>query len=202
MRFLVVVTTLTLALLLGLTGSLAAKGGKGGGKAGRSKPSGTHGPKFSGNSTGKSHQGKNSVKQDKPQLAKKNDKPSKDDRGKLGKKSTDSGPADDDGTTGEPTQPNKKEKQLANFQRQRDKKLAQAEHLRQIAEQNGNANLAANADRMEAQALDQYAQKAAHLEKFGITDPALDPGGVTDPLVPDIDPLVPDIDPLFPVGSY
>jgi len=70
---------------------------------------------------------------------------------------------------------NKKEQQLQLFQQQRDKKLAQAEHLRGIAERNGNANLAANADRMEAQALQQYADKVAHLEKFGVTDPELNP---------------------------
>jgi hypothetical protein len=195
MRFFAVVTALTLAVLLSLAGSVAAKGGKGGGRA---KPSGSHGPKFrsqsGGPSASKSQPGKGSAKADKPQLANQANKPSPQDREKLGKKAKDA-PSADDGTTGEPTGPNKKEQQLANFQRQRDKKLAQAEHLRQIAEQNGNANLLANADRMEAQALDQYAQKVAHLEKFGVTDPALDGGGVTDPLVAGDQPL-------FPVGSY
>lgn len=92
---------------------------------------------------------------------------------------------------------NKKEKQLQLAQQQRDKKLSQAEHLRQIAERNGNANLAANADRMEAQALQQYEQKVAHLEKFGVTDPALEPGdGVSDPLLDDAGELLSD-----PLGS-
>lgn len=76
---------------------------------------------------------------------------------------------------GDPLAANKKEKQLQLFQQQRDKKLAQADHLRQLAQQNGNANLAANADRMEAQALQQYADKVAQLEKFGVTDPLLNP---------------------------
>jgi hypothetical protein len=86
---------------------------------------------------------------------------------------------------------NKKEKQLANFQRQRDKKISQADHLRQIAEKNGNANLAANADRMEAQALQQYAQKVSHLEKFGVTDPAigLDGAGLVEPNFPGVSPV-------------
>ncbi len=98
---------------------------------------------------------------------------------------TDTDGSDDD------TLHNKKEKQLANFQRQRDKKLAQAEHLREIAERNGNANLAANADRMEAQAYEQYARKVSHLEKFGVTDPALDldGDGFADPYWPHVDPL-------------
>ena len=85
----------------------------------------------------------------------------------------------------------KKEKQLANFQRQRDKKLAQAEHLREIAEINGDANLAADADRIEAHARQQYARKVTHLEKFGITDPALDldGDGFADPYWPHVDPF-------------
>ena len=69
----------------------------------------------------------------------------------------------------------KKAKQLQLFQQHRNQKLAQADHLRQLAERNGNANLAANADRMEAQALQQYADKVRHLEKFGVTDPLLNP---------------------------
>jgi hypothetical protein len=48
---------------------------------------------------------------------------------------------------------------------------------------------------MEAQALDQYARKVAHLEKFGVTDPTLNPGGVIDPVVPTIDPLAPSTQP-------
>jgi hypothetical protein len=78
---------------------------------------------------------------------------------------------------------NKKQKQLEIEQRNRDKRLAQAEHLRQIAERNGNPNLAANADRMEAFAYDHYARRVEHVEKFGVTDPTLDPGVVTDPLI-------------------
>jgi len=44
---------------------------------------------------------------------------------------------------------------------------------------------------MEAQARDEYAKKVSHLEKFGVTDPELNPDGVdpTNPLVPDTGPL-------------
>jgi hypothetical protein len=85
----------------------------------------------------------------------------------------------------------KKEKQLANFQRQRDKQLAQAEHLREVAQRNGDASLAADADRLAAQARERYARKVAHLEKFGITDPALDldGDGFADPYWPHVDPF-------------
>jgi hypothetical protein len=114
---------------------------------------------------------------------------------------------DDDGDDAdEPAPYNKKQKQLANFQRQRDKKLAQAEHLRQIAERNGNPNLLANADRMEAQAYEQYSRKVSHLEKFGVTDPLLDldGDGFADPWRPQVDPLDdPLADPMLddPLGS-
>jgi hypothetical protein len=119
------------------------------------------------------------------------DKIAKDKSGKE-KAAEDTPVGDADGTG---VAANKKEKQLANFQRQRDKKISQAEHLREIAERNGNANLAANADRMEAQAHEQYAQKVSHLEKFGVTDPDLDldGDGVADPYVPPAEPLA---DPL------
>ena len=78
--------------------------------------------------------------------------------------------------------------------------------LREIAERNGNANLLANADRMEAQAYEQYARKVSHLEKFGVTDPALDldGDGFADPWTPDVDPLDdPLSDPLLedPLGT-
>jgi hypothetical protein len=124
----------------------------------------------------------------KDKVAKDKDKVAKDKTAKS-KKSDDNSSDGDEGVDGD--SPNKKEKQLANFQRQRDKKISQAEHLRQIAERNGNANLAANADRMEAQARDEYAKKVSHLEKFGVTDPELNPDGVdpTNPLVPDTGPL-------------
>ena len=114
---------------------------------------------------------------------------------KSAKDKTGRSPGDD--TVGAGEAPNKKEKQLANFQRQRDKKISQAEHLRQIAERNGNANLAANADRMEAQAHDEYAQKVSHLEKFGVTDPALDLDDVGAPLAdPNASGAAPLADPL------
>jgi hypothetical protein len=143
----------------------------------------------------------------KPDKEHKHDKVAKDDRDDADDDSadddadsdgddTDDSDTDDGDGDGEPTPYNKKQKQLANFQRQRDKKLAQAEHLREIAERNGNTNLLANADRMEAQALDEYARKVAHLEKFGVTDPLLNPnGGVIDPPAP---PAVPS----FPIGAH
>jgi hypothetical protein len=146
---------------------------------------------------------KEKVAHDKPNKEKvakeKAEKPSKDkvakDKSAKESDANDNEPeGEDDGAedgTDEPTPYNKKEKQLANFQRQRDKKLAQADHLRAIAERNGNANLLANADRMEAQAYEQYARKVSHLEKFGVTDPALDldGDGFADPWTPDVDPL-------------
>jgi delta 1-pyrroline-5-carboxylate dehydrogenase len=137
------------------------KGGGGGGKGfgAGGKSVGGHGPKLSGPSA-KSGGSKQLAKDHAPikdKLAKEHDQP------RQPKSDTD------------PLATNKKEKQLQLFQQQRDKKLAQADHLREIAERNGNANLAANADRMEAQALQQYADKAAHLEKFGVSDPLLNP---------------------------
>jgi hypothetical protein len=130
-----------------------------------------------------------------------------DDEDAQGEDDDSQGEDQDEGGT---TTHNKKEKQLANFQRQRDKKLAQAEHLRQIAERNGNANLLANADRMEDQAYQEYARKVMHLERFGVTDPLLDldGDGFADPWVPGVDPVVdpldnPLTDPLLedPVGT-
>ena len=147
-------------LSLGFCGESLGKGkGGGGGKGfgGGGKGGGGHGPKWSGSS---SHGGgSKQISKDRP-VAK-----DKINKQKSPRTNTD----------GDPLATNKKEKQLQLFQQQRDKKLAQAEHLRQIAERNGNANLAANADRMEAQALQQYADKATRLEKFGVTDPLLDP---------------------------
>lgn len=67
------------------------------------------------------------------------------------------------------------QKQLTLAQRQRDHKLDQAQKLRELAERNGNPELAANADRMEAQALQHYEERAAHLEKFGVVEPELGP---------------------------
>jgi hypothetical protein len=55
--------------------------------------------------------------------------------------------------------------------RNRDHRLATAEHLRQIAQRNGDAELAANADRMAASAQEHYLRRAQHLERFGTIDP-------------------------------
>jgi hypothetical protein len=71
---------------------------------------------------------------------------------------------------------NKKQKQLLIEQRNRDKRIAQAQHLREIGERNGNQNLLDNADRMEAFAHDHYARRVGQLEKLGVTDPTLNPG--------------------------
>ena len=150
-----------------LANDAVAKGKGGGGKGGGGgKPSVARGPKNGGPSGGWERPAGKPQKSAQPL----------DQRAKRQKDLT----APDAGTVA-----NKKEKQLQLFQQQRDKKLAQAEHLREIAERNGNTNLAANADRMEAQALQQYADKAAHLEEFGVTDPALDPtlDPVQDPLL-------------------
>jgi hypothetical protein len=217
MRFPSPVAVVVFLLMLGLAGPVDAKGGKGGGGGGHSKPSVGGGQKAHGGGQGggSKHQVAQSKKPatdkfadgkpDKDKAAKDKDKVAKDKdakdkvakdksaKEKIAKDTQDDAdePADDTDEADETTPFNKKEKQLANFQRQRDKKLAQAEHLRQIAERNGNANLAANADRMEAQAYEQYARKVSHLEKFGVTDPALDldGDGFADPYVPNVDPL-------------
>ena len=208
MRFPSPVAVVVFLLMLGLAGPVDAKGGKGGGGGGHNKPSvGGGGQKAHGGGQGggSKHQVAQSKKPatdkladgkpDKDKVAKDKDKVAKDKSAKEKNAQDSEGdvdePADDTDETDETTPYNKKEKQLANFQRQRDKKLAQAEHLRQIAERNGNANLAANADRMEAQAYEQYARKVSHLEKFGVTDPALDldGDGFADPYVPNVDPF-------------
>ena len=200
MRFVSPVAVVVFLLMLGLVGAVDARGGKGGGGGSHASKGG--GQKFSGGGQGGAgkHQAAQSHKPAKDKVANgklakekaakdtiAKDKPAKSAKEKTASDSPDSGEV---GET-----PNKKEKQLANFQRQRDKKISQAEHLRQIAEKNGNANLAANADRMEAQAHEQYAQKVSHLEKFGVTDPELDldGDGLADPYVPSAEPLA---DPL------
>jgi len=55
---------------------------------------------------------------------------------------------------------------------------------------------------MEAQAHEQYAQKVSHLEKFGVTDPELEPNGdgPTSPSVPDTGPLADPLRGLLPFG--
>jgi hypothetical protein len=79
------------------------------------------------------------------------------------------------------------QRQLLNEQRNRDHKLAQALKLRALGEKNGNAELLANADRMEAQATQHYADRVEKLERFGVTDPELDlslnPPEGTEPVV-------------------
>lgn len=67
------------------------------------------------------------------------------------------------------------ERQLQIEQRNRDHRLGQALKLRALAEKNGNAELLANADRMEAQANQHYADRVEKLGRFGVTDPSLNP---------------------------
>jgi len=67
------------------------------------------------------------------------------------------------------------EKQLQIEQRNRDHRLAQAQKLRALAEKNGDAELLANADRMEAAATDHYQQRVEQLGRFGVTDLSLNP---------------------------
>jgi len=161
--------------------AVLAKGGKGGGKGG-GRPSfggrGGGGPKFSQQPAS----GGNQVAKGAGKTA---EKPSKDKLAHQPPASKDKSFSPKDGgspiNSGEAY--NKKQKQLEIEQRNRDKRLAQAEHLREIAERTGNENLAANADRMEAFAHDHYARRVSQLEKFGVSDPTLDPGGLTDPLL-------------------
>jgi hypothetical protein len=42
-----------------------------------------------------------------------------------------------------------------------------------VADRNGNANLADNADRMESFAREHYARRAAELQRRGLSDPLL-----------------------------
>lgn len=81
------------------------------------------------------------------------------------------------------------QRQLTIEQTNRDRRIAQAQHLREIAARNGDAELAANADRLEAFANDHYRERALHLSRFGVTDPNLptDPG-TGEPPAPQPDP--------------
>jgi hypothetical protein len=83
------------------------------------------------------------------------------------------------------------QRQLQIEQRNRDHRLAQALKLRALGEENGDAELLANADRMEAQANQHYADRVEKLGRFGVTDPGLNPslngpeGSETLPVPPD-----------------
>lgn len=70
------------------------------------------------------------------------------------------------------------QRQLLIEQTNRDRRIAQAQHLREIAARNGDAELAANADRLETLANDHYQARVEHLARFGVADPNLpsDPG--------------------------
>ena len=212
-------TCLIVAASLLCAAPLDARGGKGGG-GGRSRASsggghhggGGGGPKWSGQ---QSHSGggqrlaehgqKPTSGGGKHQFADKQHQPGKDKEKEKDKKEKEKEKEKDKYVRSTPTNDatgdfadayNKKQKQLDIEQRNRDKRLAQAEHLRAIGERNGNQNLLDNADRMEAFAHDHYARRVSQLEKFGVTDPTLNPG--SDPLWPGTDGFV---DPLGDLGA-
>ena len=198
--FFALMCLIMVASLLVFAAPVEAKGGKGGGGGrGRVSSGGGHGgggPKWSsqqshsaGNSQRVTEHGQKPIHGDKQQFADKHPSPGKD---KQHDKTASSTPTNDiAGDTSDGY--NKKQKQLEIEQRNRDKRLAQAQHLREIGERNGNQNLLDNADRMEAFAHDHYARRVSQLEKFGVTDPTLDPGGgITDQLLPGtggVDPI-------------
>ena len=202
MRSLIFVFCGVLIVSLFVVSPVEAKGGRGGGGGGNRGGGGRggqqSGPKFSGQQQARGG-GNKQVQQSGPATTDKNNNKHAD---KLAGKPEKKTQPTDAGKTTDGTEPvNKKQKQLEIAQRQRDKRLAQADHLREIAERNGNENLAANADRMEAHAHELYQQRVDHLSKFGVTDPALDPGTVTDPgglTDPLSDPGLPDLLPLIP----
>jgi hypothetical protein len=74
------------------------------------------------------------------------------------------------------------EQALQNERQQLDRRMAQAQQLREIAQRDGNLNLLASADRMEAEAIEHYSRRAAQL---GVTDPSLN-GGARNPVLPPI----------------
>jgi hypothetical protein len=81
------------------------------------------------------------------------------------------------------------QRQLVIEQTNRDRRITQAQHLREIAARNGNAELADNADRLETFANEHYEARVAQLSRFGVSDPNLptDPG-TGEPPVPQPDP--------------
>jgi hypothetical protein len=196
MRYLLFVFCFALVLSLGIAAPVEAKGGKGG----KGQGGGGHGggqkstDQQSVRQTGKGkqqekHANKRSVENDNQDVDdldegrdhKSRKQTSSDTSNKNDKKHLKDQENDQEPLT--------QQERLLREQRKRDHKLAQSQHLRDIAERNGNQNLLAEADRMEAQANDRYAKQ---LEKFGLTDPALDPGNVT-PSPPDgVTPTPPD----------
>jgi hypothetical protein len=240
MRYLLFVSCLMFVLSLVLAAPAEAKGGKGGGGGGgggHGRPTfgggqgGGGGPKWSGQQQGHGggqnkqfehgdddhgdgrHQVANRKHQnddDQGENGKDREREDKDKDWKDRSKWTNNPVSNPTGNVTDAW--NKKQKQLDLAQMHRDKQLAQAQHLRDVAQMNGNPNLMANAARMESDAWSQYADRVAHLEKFGVTDPALNPvtnplvpGGVTNPLVPGgvTNPLVPGgitNQPLLPGG--
>lgn len=107
------------------------------------------------------------------------------------------------GAAGVTTDAGQHQQQLLIEQRNRDHRLAQAQHLRELAEKNGDANLAANADRMAAFAQEHYEQRVAQLGRFGVTDPTLIPPTTPPPTVtPPTAPLpMPELPPAPPADA-
>ena len=205
--FFAVKCLIVVATLLLCAAPLEARGGRGGGGGGRGRASaggghGDGGPKWSsqqshsgGDSQRVTEHGQKPSHGDKQQFADKHPQPGQDKQHDKTARSTPTNDIAGDTSDGY----NKKQKQIAIEQRNRDKRLAQAQHLREIGERNGNQNLLDNADRMEAFAHDHYARRISQLEKFGVTDPTLNPGsGVTDPILPGTGGFV---DPLGDLGA-
>jgi hypothetical protein len=205
MRYLFLACCFTFILSLTLAAPVDAKGGRGGGGGGRPSFGGGHGG-GGGPSGGGSHAGhggnggshENGQDSDKQHHADHSDnhqgkehgddhdgnRHGDDEHQRSQSKNGAGQPTGPGGLVNNPTNDLKKQQQLLIEQRNRDHKIAQAQHLREIAQRNGNQNLLANADRMEAQANAHYAQRVAQLEKFGVTDPTLTPSGVTNPILP------------------
>jgi hypothetical protein len=178
MRSLIFAFCGVLIVSLFVVSSVEAKGGRGGGGGNRGGGGGRGGQQGGPKHTGQQQARGGGNKQTQSGGPAATDKHSDKLANKPDKKTK---TADAGKTTDGTDTANKKQKQLEIAQRQRDKRLAQADHLREIAERNGNQNLADAADRMEEHAHELYQQRVDHLEKFGVTDPALDPGTVTDP---------------------
>jgi hypothetical protein len=194
MRSLISLVSVVLVVSLVCVSSVEAKGGRGGGGGGNRGGGRSHGGKPGGHKVS-AHKQPTRSGGDK-QLQSGRPAASEQHAGKPDKKSSE---ADAGKTTDAAETTSKKQKQLELAQRQRDKRLSQADHLREIAERNGNQNLAANADRMEAHAHELYQQRVDHLSKFGVTDPALDPGTVFDPGSV-LDPSSPTVTELLPAA--
>jgi len=68
-----------------------------------------------------------------------------------------------------------------NPERIRDQRLDQADHLRQVAEKNGNERLRTTADRMQANAEQQYVRQAGNVTQPGASNNTLPAENTGDP---------------------